>query len=79
MIRMITRLIFIWFMKERGLVPPKLFGFDNVSKLLKDTSPDRSSYYQAILQNLFFATLNTKIEDRKFRFAKSSRVEMMTT
>ena len=70
-IRMITRLIFIWFMRERGLVSPALFDFLKIEKLLKDTSPNSSSYYKAILQNLFFATLNTKIEDRKFRFAKS--------
>jgi len=70
-IRMITRLIFIWFMKERGLVSAQLFNSDRISKLLKDISIDGSSYYKAVLQNLFFATLNTKIEDREFRFKPS--------
>ena len=35
-IRMITRLIFIWFMKERGLVSQALFNQENISTLLKD-------------------------------------------
>ena len=35
--------------------------------MLKEVSPESSTYYQAILQNLFFATLSTKKDDRKFR------------
>lgn len=70
-IRLITRLIFIWFMKEKGLIQQDLFNYENISTLLKDLSPKNTQYYKAILQNLFFATLNTKIEDRKFRFGKS--------
>ncbi|MBW1784878.1 MAG: class I SAM-dependent DNA methyltransferase, partial [Deltaproteobacteria bacterium] len=66
-IRLITRLIFIWFMRERGLVPKELFDKHKVRDILKDTSPDESTYYKAILQNLFFATLSTKQEERKFR------------
>lgn len=67
-IRMITRIIFIWFMKQKGLINPALFDIGNISNLLKNFSPEKSTYYKAILQNLFFATLNTKIKDRKFRF-----------
>ena len=70
-IRLITRMIFIWFMKERGLIQHDLFNYKNISVLLKDLSPENTTYYKAMLQNLFFATLNTKIEDRKFRFGKS--------
>jgi len=70
-IRMITRLIFIWFMKERGLISQSLFNQSNISTLLNDLSFQKTTYYKAILQNLFFATLNTKIKDRKFRFSKS--------
>ncbi len=33
---------------------------------LKNFEPDTSDYYQAILQNLFFATLNTPINQRTF-------------
>jgi hypothetical protein len=70
-IRMITRLIFIWFMKERELVPSHLFKQDKISVQLKSLKQDETTYYKAILQNLFFATLNTKIENRKFRFKRS--------
>ena len=66
-IRLITRLMFIWFMKVRDLIPDDLFIEDNIKKILEDSDPEESTYYKAILQNLFFATLNTKQEDRKFR------------
>ncbi|OGG20726.1 hypothetical protein A3D03_05570 [Candidatus Gottesmanbacteria bacterium RIFCSPHIGHO2_02_FULL_40_13] len=70
-IRLITRLIFIWFMKERGLISSVLFDQSEISKLLKDLSADKTTYYKAILQNLFFSTLNTKSENRKYRFQTS--------
>lgn len=70
-IRLITRLIFIWFMKERKLVSPDLFNQEKISALLKSLKPNETTYYKAILQNLFFATLNARIEERKFRFAQS--------
>ncbi len=70
-IRLITRLIFIWFMKERKLVSPDLFNQGKISALLKSLKPNETTYYKAILQNLFFATLNTQIEERKFRFSQS--------
>jgi len=66
-IRLITRIIFIWFMREQGLVPKNLFEEKSISAMLEEISPESSTYYQAILQNLFFATLNTKKNERKFR------------
>ncbi|NMC60495.1 MAG: hypothetical protein GYA51_14090 [Candidatus Methanofastidiosa archaeon] len=66
-IRLITRMIFVWFMRERGLIRKELFNQDSIKLLLRDTSDNSSSYYQAILQNLFFATLSTKQEEREFR------------
>ena len=66
-IRLITRIIFVWFVKEKGLIPESIFTSQKAAQLLKDLSRDSSSYYKAILQNLFFATLSTKMEDRKFR------------
>jgi len=66
-IRMITRIIFVWFVKEKGLIPEAIFQKREVINLLKDFSPESSSYYKAILQNLCFATLNTKMGKRKFR------------
>ncbi len=70
-IRLITRLIFVWFLKEKGLVPADLFNEHKLSALLKDFSPDASSYYRAILQNLFFATLNQEMGQRAFRTRRS--------
>jgi type I restriction-modification system DNA methylase subunit len=35
--------------------------------LLNDVSPQESTYYKAILQNLFFATLNQEMDKREFR------------
>ncbi|MFQ3550074.1 MAG: hypothetical protein SNJ70_10030 [Armatimonadota bacterium] len=65
-IRLITRMIFIWFMRERNLIPNELFNKDKVSEILTDLSDDESTYYKAILQNLFFATLSTKKDKRNF-------------
>ena len=65
-IRLITRLIFIWFMRERGLMPKDLFDKEKIKDYLKDPGSGESTYYKAILQNLFFATLSTKQEERKF-------------
>jgi hypothetical protein len=64
-IRLITRLIFVWFLKERNLVPPALFDRNELSDVLKDVSDDKSTFYKGILQNLFFATLNTSMNDEK--------------
>jgi len=65
-IRLITRLLFIWFLKEKGLVPAALFETAPAATHLKDFSLETSAYYQALLQNLFFATLNTPIDKRAF-------------
>lgn len=69
-IRLLTRLIFIWFIKEKGLIPEALFEPTALKKLLKaDPRADGedSNYYLAILQNLFFATLNVEMgTDRKW-------------
>lgn len=63
-IRLLTRLIFVWFIKEKGLVPEDFFVGDHLSTLLKDdprTNLNANNYYLAILQNLFFATLNVEM------------------
>ena len=65
-IRLITRLLFIWFLKEKGLVPEQLFEEHFANSALMHHEPGRSDYYQAVLQNLFFATLNTPIDQRAF-------------
>ena len=69
MIRLITRLLFVWFIKQKHLVPDDLFKKDKLSEILKDFTPDSFSngnYYNAILQNLFFATLNKAVTEREF-------------
>ena len=71
-IRLITRLIFVWFLKQRHLIPEEFFDEQYIAdKLIKDFNPhvkvnlffksDESRYYKAILQNLFFAMLNSPI------------------
>ena len=68
LIRLLTRLIFCWFIKEKGLIPEKLFHRTDLAEILKDFDPESKSgsqYYQAILQNLFFATLNQRMGKNK--------------
>ena len=64
-IRMITRLLFVWFLKEKGLVPAALFT-ESTRDALSVPADQEDAYYKAILQNLFFATLNTPIAERAF-------------
>ena len=72
-IRLITRLLFVWFIKEKGLIAEELFVEANVKALLHDYDPvNGDSYYRAILQNLFFATLNTEIHRRGFSRASNT-------
>ena len=66
-IRLITRLLFIWFIKEKGLVADELFNKAQVRDILKDGDFENGdSYYRVVLQNLFFATLNTEMDKREF-------------
>ena len=66
-IRLITRLLFIWFIKEKGLIAEELFNKAQIKDHLKEDDFDSGdSYYRVVLQNLFFATLNTEIDKRKF-------------
>lgn len=65
-IRMITRLLFIWFLREKGLLPGDLFRESFARSALKDHDLASTAYYRAVLQNLFFATLNTPIRKRTF-------------
>jgi hypothetical protein len=66
-IRLLTRLIFVWFVKEKGLVPGKLFNKSKLDNILNYNDNNDSSFYKAILQNLFFATLNQEQSKRAFR------------
>ena len=75
-IRLITRVLFVWFIKHKGLVPNNLFEVEKIKTLLKnfdENSMENGDYYNAILQNLFFATLNKPVGERGFATLKSSR------
>ncbi|MCD4678563.1 MAG: N-6 DNA methylase [Desulfobacula sp.] len=73
-IRLLTRLVFVWFIKEKSVIPEALFQKEKLKLILKDfTNPESSDstiFYKAILQNLFFATLSTEKDKRKFRGKK---------
>lgn len=54
-------------MKQKQLVPDDLFDTEKLKNLINDKDSTGSTYYKAILQNLFFATLSTPKEaGRKF-------------
>ncbi|MBV6505163.1 MAG: hypothetical protein ILNGONEN_00721 [Syntrophorhabdaceae bacterium] len=61
LIRLITRLIFVWFLKEKGLVPEEFFDEAKLKDIINAEDKNKSTYYKAILQNLFFATLNQEM------------------
>ena len=63
-IRLITRMLFVWFIKEKGLVSADWFDERAMKAVLRRFGG--SDYYRAVLQNLFFATLNTPIDQRGF-------------
>ena len=72
-IRLITRLLFVWFIKEKGLVAEDVFNETQIADLLRNYDGDTGdTYYRAVLQNLFFATLNTEMDKRGFSTTKNS-------
>ena len=83
-IRMITRIMFVWFIKQKNLVPDRIFDVDFLTTILKDFDPYSmtvGNYYNAILQNLFFGTLNRAIKDEDGntrKFATSSKRDVKT-
>ncbi|WP_216359269.1 Eco57I restriction-modification methylase domain-containing protein [Pedobacter sp. AJM] len=75
-IRLITRLLFVWFIKQKKLVPNNLFDYEKLKTYLTDFDPNSKTvgnYYNAILQNLFFATLNKEIDGRAFSKLEKER------
>jgi len=74
LIRLITRLMFVWFIKQKNLIPDDIFDDEKMCEILKDFDPASETdgnYYNAILQNLFFATLNRPVHERTFTADKS--------
>lgn len=76
--------MFVWFIKQKDLVPSKIFDIDYLGTILKDFDPYSKTvgnYYNAILQNLFFATLNRAIDDEqgnKRKFATNVKKDIKT-
>ncbi len=69
LIRLITRIMFVWFIKQKNLIPTWIFNKNELAEILTDadfTSDKKGNYYNAVLQNLFFGALNKKIEERAF-------------
>ena len=86
LICLLTRLIFCWFIKEKGLIPDAIFNERTLAALTKGFAPrdnanTDSVYYKAILQNLFFATLNTEMDAPAVpatrRFSRQTRDDHM--
>lgn len=79
LIRLLTRLLFVWFIKEKDLIPEELFDENRIKEIITNFEPEKqydfteviheqkSIYYKAILQNLFFASLNAEHGKRAFR------------
>ena len=86
LIRLLTRLLFVWFIKEKDLIPEELFDERKIREIITKFNPEYKSsvternrsddsenpetasiYYKAILQNLFFASLNAEHGKRAFR------------
>jgi hypothetical protein len=68
-IRLITRLLFCWFIKQKHLIPNEIFTSEwteNILSHFNKLATNEGEYYNAILQNLFFATLNNEIKSRKW-------------
>lgn len=59
--RLIARLIFVWFLKELGVVDERLLLPDSD---LIEPKKKGSNYYNFVLQNLFFNALNTDHGER---------------
>jgi hypothetical protein len=50
LIRLLTRILFVWFLKEKGLINKDLFELEELKKLI--IYEKNSSFYKAILGGL---------------------------
>jgi hypothetical protein len=78
LVRLMSRLLFCWFLKEKGLINKTLLELsdcNNIKYHILEDDEDRyflesNSYYRGILQNIFFKCLNEEnknIESFKWR------------
>lgn len=57
--RLLGRIIFTWFLEKKGVLNSEAEYFNS------DKYSDDSQYYRSKLESLFFAVLNTPVEERK--------------
>ncbi|MDR3234389.1 MAG: N-6 DNA methylase [Planctomycetaceae bacterium] len=62
-LRLVVRLLFCFFLQDKGLVPKELFDEHFLKENLKANEEYR--YYNAVLRNLFFFSLNTPQQQRQ--------------
>ena len=60
-LRIIVRLLLIFFLKEKKLVPAELF---DENWIIENLEENEHGYYNAVLRNLFFYSLNTPLNKR---------------
>ena len=79
LIRFITRIIFVWFLKSKDsrIIPDEVFDYEELKKHLRFNDEYNSNYYKAILQNLFFASFNTKIDSLQRTFSDQKRTTFL--
>lgn len=79
LVRLLSRTIFCWFIKEKGLISKELLELKdwkgNYFPITFDSATsdflNSNSYYRGILQNIFFFALNVKDKDKsKFKYKK---------
>ena len=69
-VRLISRTLFVWFLKEMRLIPAELLELYDITdkrRFLPQApyNPDANSYYRGILQNVFFQALNRPMDQRR--------------
>ncbi len=76
--RLLVRMLAVMIMRRTGLVPESIFNPDCLDGILMRfnlNSAESGDYYNAILQNLFFAAFGRKPEERSFTDGRNSSLE----
>jgi hypothetical protein len=76
LIRLITRLIVVWFIRQKNLIPSWMFDKKEIERVMNNfdaASATSGAYYNGIIQNLFFAALNKPIAERVFTDDSASK------
>ena len=75
---LLVRMLAVMIMRRKGLVPESIFKQDCLDGILmrfNSDSVENGDYYNAILQNLFFAAFGRKPEERSFTDGRNSSLE----